>query len=350
MKNNPPRSGFTLIELLVVIAIIAVLIALLLPAVQAAREAARRAQCINNLKQIGLALHNYHSSIGSFPIGSSNQPPTIGAGNESWSSWSALSMMLPYMEQTPTYNAINFYYGAGRFDNTQYGYVCNTTAFLSRIASFLCPSDGNAGTNNINNYYGSMGTSMYSTVTADTTGLFAYMQKYTIADVRDGTSNTVAFAEAVVGEKSTAILGKGNGTGAIANGNGLADAYDVSSQKGTVQAGLTALKADMQLCDAAFLTARNNDKGRAWGMGAPGFTMFNTVVTPNGARWAACRYGCCPQSGHAHMEVANSYHSGGVNVCFADGSVKFIKDSIAYPTWWALGTRANGETISSDAY
>jgi prepilin-type N-terminal cleavage/methylation domain-containing protein/prepilin-type processing-associated H-X9-DG protein len=336
------RPGFTLIELLVVIAIIAVLIALLLPAVQAAREAARRAQCVNNLKQVGLALHNYHSGIGSFPLGATLQPYTIGVGNETWSSWSAHAQMLPYMEQTPIYNAINFYYGAGR-EGTTYGYLCNSTSYLAKITSFECPSDGNAGNPKLNSYYASMGTSMYSTAVADTTGLFGYQQKYTIADVRDGTSNTIAFAEGIVGEKNTTILGKGNATGAIANGNGLQTIYDDSGK-------LVQLKKDMQLCDPAFLTSRNNDRGSYWGEGSMGQTMFNTVVTPNGSKWSACRYGCCPQASHAEMQVAGSFHSGGVNVALADGSVRFIKDSISYPTWWALGTRALGETVSSDSY
>jgi len=343
MPRTRPRTGFTLIELLVVIAIIAVLIALLLPAVQAAREAARRSQCVNNLKQIGLALHNYHSALNSFPLGSSLQPYDIGAGTEGWSSWSAHALMLPYMEQTAIYNAINFSYGPGREGST-YGYLCNTTSYNAVINSLLCPSDGNAGSANINNYHGSMGTSMYSTSNADTTGVFGYQQKYTIADVRDGTSNTVAFSEAVVGEKNTTVLSKGNSTGSISNGNGLQTAYDVSAKP------LTSLQADMALCDTAFKTSRNNDRGRRWGLGAMGFTMFNTVVPPNGAKWGACRYGCCPQAGHAEIQNATSYHSGGVNVAMADGSVKFVKDSISYPTWWAIGTRANGEVVSADAY
>ncbi len=335
------RRGFTLIELLVVIAIIAVLIALLLPAVQAAREAARRSQCVNNLKQMGLALHNYHQAIGSLPLGASLQYFDINSGHETWSSWSAHALMLPYMEQGAIYNAINFNYGPGREDG--YGYYCNTTSYLAKIASFMCPSDGNAGKVGLNNYNGSMGTSMYSTATSDTTGLFGYQQSYTLADIRDGTSNTIAFAEAVVGERNTSILGKGNSTGAIANGNGLQTIYDVSGR-------LNELKTDMQLCDTAFLSERNNDRGRYWGEGSMGNTMFNTVVAPNGAKWGACRYGCCPQAGHAELQVANSYHSGGVNVTMADGSVRFIKDSISYPTWWALGTRAGSETISSDSY
>ena len=133
------RQGFTLIELLVVIAIIAVLIALLLPAVQAAREAARRSQCVNNLKQIGLAMHNYHQSINSFPQGKSQSSSTFGTmtGYAGWGEWSAQAMMLPYMEQTPIYNSINFnydmIYGSGG--------STNLTASTRVITAFTCPSD-----------------------------------------------------------------------------------------------------------------------------------------------------------------------------------------------------------------
>jgi prepilin-type N-terminal cleavage/methylation domain-containing protein len=136
------RRGFTLIELLVVIAIIAVLIALLLPAVQAAREAARRAQCTNNLKQIGLAMHNYHQTNDKFPQGMSESTSVLGSytGYANWGEWSAQSMLLPYMEQTPIYNSINFCY-----DNIYgSGGSTNLTASTRVINGFLCPSDTQA--------------------------------------------------------------------------------------------------------------------------------------------------------------------------------------------------------------
>ena len=137
------RRGFTLIELLVVIAIIAVLIALLLPAVQAAREAARRAQCTNNLKQIGLAMHNYHQAVGSFPQGHSQSSSVLGTitAYANVTEWSAQAEMLPYMEQSPIYNAINFNYCSG----IGYGAFCNYTAACRLVSGFMCPSDTHCG-------------------------------------------------------------------------------------------------------------------------------------------------------------------------------------------------------------
>src|SRR5262249_42625779 len=178
-----PRAGFTLSGLLVVLGIIAVLPALLLPAVQAAREAARRSQCTNNLKQIGLAMHNYVSVAGSLPSGAALQPFDVGgtynpatnalAGNISnWGCWSAQGLMLPYLEQTVIFNAINFSFGLDYNRNTTnqvLGYQINSTAFNTTLATFGCPSDNNfnkvksnGGVNN-NSYHTSMGTSTFST-------------------------------------------------------------------------------------------------------------------------------------------------------------------------------------------
>ncbi len=214
------RRGFTLIELLVVIAIIAVLIALLLPAVQAAREAARRAQCVNNLKQIGLALHNYHDVNGSFPMGSGNCQWTSVGNYTPKQGLSIHSALLPHMEQSAIYNSINFMWGMEDGSTTTLPYPIQSTASNAQISAFICPSDLYAGDyfTNANCYFGSLGTTTYYVSSANatppattiyasspSTGLFAYQQSYNIASVIDGTSNTIAFCESSVGNPNSAL-------------------------------------------------------------------------------------------------------------------------------------------------
>ncbi|MDR3633513.1 MAG: DUF1559 domain-containing protein [Isosphaeraceae bacterium] len=344
--NTKLRRGFTLIELLVVIAIIAVLIALLLPAVQAAREAARRAQCVNNLKQIGLGLHNYHQSANKFPLGSSY---THGA---TWNNWSAHGLMLAYIEQTAIYSAINFSLeGPGEATGA------NATAYNTKINAFLCPSDSNAGESgrggspNINSYNGCFGTTTYVNADfvnpGDTTGCFAWRIAYGINGITDGTSNTIIFSEAIVSPSNAnavrgqLIMNSGDNTGD--------QVFDVNTIPiATVNSGL-------QTCNTAFVASNiSNTHGHYWAVGHSGATLFNTVVPPNSKLypWGGCRKDCSASCDAADMIYSNasSYHSGGVNCCMADGSVKFVKDSVAMSVWWALGTRANGEVVSADAY
>ncbi|WP_337177828.1 DUF1559 domain-containing protein [Paludisphaera sp.] len=346
--HRRPRAGFTLIELLVVIAIIAVLIALLLPAVQAAREAARRSQCVNNLKQIGLAMHNYHSTHSTFPPGSTQAPyapPNIDTGVPAWDSWSAHALLLGYLEQQPLYNAANFNYAPAW--GGQPGYYINSTVYESRIAGFLCPSDGNAGKTNINSYHSSVGTSTYNccqAAAANTTGVFGYNRGSTTADIIDGTSNTLAFSEALVGNRFGGPL-PGNSTGNVSSA-GAANQVDVGRLANAIQ----LLKSDDATCQAAFQTNGGTGRGNHWAAGAMGYSMFNTVYPPGATKWSACRMDCCAQAEHAHYQNANSNHSGGVNALFGDGSVKFIKNSINWQTWWAIGTTSLGEVVGSDSY
>jgi len=352
------RRGFTLIELLVVIAIIAVLIALLLPAVQAAREAARRSQCVNNLKQIGLGLHNYHSAQNCFPLGATLQPWDVGAPppQDNWDCWSAHAQMLPYLEQTAIYNALNFSFAPQRGN---YGYNCNTTGYLTKIATFGCPSDGNWATSgNLNNYFASIGPSAYSTAQRDSAGMFAYQQMYSTADVKDGTSNTIAFGESLVGARASGVLDPANSTGNITSQFPAGNPESFVDLRTASANILPTLQADIQACNTAWATIvagsnPRNDRGSRWGCGAMGYSMFNTIIPPNGgglAKFNACRIGCCYQASHAHYQVATSNHAGGVNFCFADGSVKLLKSTIAFQTYWSLGSRNGGETISADAY
>jgi len=353
--------GFTLIELLVVIAIIAVLIALLLPAVQGAREAARRSQCTNGLKQLGLALHNYHQTNNTFPLGGSRNPYDYPAtydsgsanpstGTATWDSWSAQALMLSYLEQQPLYNAINFSFGSGARGGA--GTPINSTVYNTKLAIFLCPSDGLAGKDNINSYFASAGTMTINCCTAtarSATGPFAYENSASVADIVDGTSNTIAFSEVLNSEPGNAIRPgiRGNSTGNIGS-NQAANQIDVTTLVGAV----AKVQADMQACTVKFMSSGGTGGGTGlrWGNGAFGYSMFNTVGTPNMTRWSACRMDCCVQAQHAHYINASSYHSGGVNVLLCDGSVRFAKSSISMPTWWALGTKANNEVVSADAW
>jgi len=351
--STTPRRGFTLIELLVVIAIIAVLIALLLPAVQSAREAARRSQCLNNLKQVGIGLHNYHSTHETFPLGASLNPYDATAAPTSWNCWSAQALLLGYMEQAPIYNAINFNF-APEWGGTM-AYNINSTAANTVIKTFLCPSDDGAGKDGyINSYVASQGTTTYGYPFDDndynlyhkSTGVFAYQKSYSISGVKDGSSNTIAYSEALVNDPGNEpFLGKATGNA----GSGANLNLDVKA------VGMARLQADLDACNTKFASPGGvgGGPGTRWSCGAMGYTMFNTVVPPNGGgkvKWSACRMGCCAQAQHADYVNATSGHPGGVNALFADGSVKFIKDSISMPTWWAIGTRAGREVVSADSY
>ncbi len=374
MSGNRVRSerhGFTLIELLVVIAIIAILIALLLPAVQSAREAARRMQCVNNLKQIGLGMHNYESSYGCFPLGVSRYG-LITTYN--WDCWSGHAMMLANIEQAPMYNAINFMLGNNGANS--YGYYANSTVTSTRVSVFLCPSDPNAGTLQVLrsadgredmldlSYVASAGTTTNSPnntaptntwATMGSTGLFWWYIAYGIRNVTDGTSNTVAFSEALVSNYggSTAAASAsvpmypGNSMTGIAGAGGAAQQYDANQNPAAVLAGLQACTAEWQ-AHKGF----NNARGIFWEVGSLGMTMFNTIAPPNSTQypWGDCRYTGGGYPNDATFANVNSLHPGGINVLMADGSVRFVKDAISQATWWALGTRANGEVLSSDAY
>jgi prepilin-type N-terminal cleavage/methylation domain-containing protein/prepilin-type processing-associated H-X9-DG protein len=357
------QGGFTLIELLVVIAIIAVLIALLLPAVQSAREAARRSQCTNNLKQIGLAMHNYHTVYDKFPLGVSASNNAWNANNGcsalvTWNGWSVHAFLLPYLEATPVYNAINF-----AFDPL----VCNSqsfqnTAFLTSIPGFLCPSDpnsGKAGLGFINNYCGSIGTSIgvVQNYPSSSSGVFSYSTPYGLRDITDGSSNSVAFAESLVGNGGKSAGYRGNGVA------GLCYAWILDASQNPTQT-----MATIQACNAGWNQALTSgspyggtinigvNRGYYWGWGAESMSLINTIIPPSSTQypWNACRTGCqgCGNYDMDHAEIANvsSQHPGGANVTFADGHVQFVKSTLSIPTWWALGTVSGSEVISSDSY
>jgi prepilin-type N-terminal cleavage/methylation domain-containing protein/prepilin-type processing-associated H-X9-DG protein len=355
--------GFTLIELLVVIAIIAVLIALLLPAVQAAREAARRSSCVNNLKQIGLALHNYHDVNGTFPMGAGSGWYTASAPYyNSKHNWSIHAAILPMLGQVPLYNAINFNWGTADAPTQLPTFPINSTAIQTQVNTYLCPSDPDgpvnlaSGTADANNDYfgclgattdtlGAFGSGAPSLATVPTSGLFAYQQAKGINQVIDGTSNSVAFAESTVGSSGAAPRQRLIGLTGISM-PAAALQVNVFNDPADVLAGLAA-------CNAAWTAGTktpDKQRGDAWATGGMAMTLFNTVATPNAYNdtWAYC--GRDGSGTMAAFSNADSYHPGGVNVLMADGSVKFIKDTINQRTWWSLGTINGGEVVSSDSF
>ena len=347
------KRGFTLIELLVVIAIIAVLIALLLPAVQSAREAARRMQCVNNMKQIGLALHNYHDQVGTFPQGASSAiitPPRTYLAKQNWG---YLAAILPQLELTPIYNSINFSVGV---QLSGFCYAINSTAINTQVRTFLCPTDPNSGSGFTisNNYYGSVGTTTNLTnagpnattlAAYPTTGLFAFQRSYGIQAITDGTSNTIAVSESTVGNPSQTVGAKNVGLTKVSGVPAAAILLDASTDYNSTLLGLRA-------CDAAWKAGSGIDarRGAQWALGGMCFTLFNTVAVPNSIddTWTYC--GSINTASFTNDSEADSFHPGGVNALMADGSVRFLKNSINIRTWWALGTRAGGEVLSADSY
>jgi prepilin-type N-terminal cleavage/methylation domain-containing protein/prepilin-type processing-associated H-X9-DG protein len=331
------RRGFTLIELLVVIAIIAVLIALLLPAVQSAREAARRIQCVNNLKQLGLAMHNYHGAIGTFPIGRQgiNRPvgdpgypgdPTGGNHRRSWA-----LLLLPYFEQGALYNAVNFSYS--------YNGAGNLTVIDDGIGLFWCPSDPNVQSDRLGglaqraaNYMANWGNATYyqssynNPYTTGPLGVvtfagapFALDRAFGIQTITDGASNTLLMSEVIA---------------CMPNGTTTAG----EDHRGMI------FNDDANCAMFMAYTAPNSTTPDL----VPGYCQYPyqnnppcTSAYPNG--------GTVPVGAPA-FNAARSYHPGGVNALLADGSVRFVKNSIAPANWQGLSTTQGGEVISSDGY
>jgi prepilin-type N-terminal cleavage/methylation domain-containing protein/prepilin-type processing-associated H-X9-DG protein len=354
MKRDPcshdSSGGFTLIELLVVIAIITVLIALLLPAVQSAREAARRTQCINNLKQIGLALQNYHDVNGSFPIGvqwfGSWDTQCSNGGSFAASGHNMFTAILPYVEQSPVFNAINFSFGSlsvsGQLQYGVYAGPIQSTALQSHINTFICPSEVSPTSGQ--SIYMPISQTSYAAVLGyldiihylhypnacnsyiQPDGVFGIGYSCRITSIPDGMSNTMFVGEASrfknevdnwMNEWSSAYWW--NST--IPNVSRLS-AFATTAPK---------LNANLQTPDPQSY----NDISRSY----TGY-YDSWVYDPNPAYNAL----------NAGQFGFHSQHPSGANFVFGDGAVRFLKQQINPSVYRALSTKAGGEVISADAY
>jgi prepilin-type N-terminal cleavage/methylation domain-containing protein/prepilin-type processing-associated H-X9-DG protein len=366
------RVGFTLIELLVVIAIIAVLIALLLPAVQAAREAARRAQCTNNLKQLGLAMHNYHDANNCFPPGGTNASNLQGQVAQGWGCWSAQSMMLPYLEQTTIYNACNFNLACEDLGNGVD--LAQTTATTRSISAFLCPSNqvqpysqystisyifpGNTYFCSVGSGLNQYGNSPYAELpvgSAAPNGMFqVFGPPIGVQSVIDGTSNTIAMGEWITGSNGGTLIIPMD---VAVMGATLPPGASPGSPLLLMPAGGYAFNTWLRQC-AQQIPATNaqgnpySELGQDWCVGLFFHTLGNTLVGPNPPypNCTADMYGLGDLDDDYGYFGLSSRHPGGCNVLMADGSARFLKNSVNQLTVWSLGSRAQGEVISSDQY
>ena len=337
LRTSSFRRGFTLIELLVVIAIIAILISLLLPAVQSAREAARRSQCKNNLKQIGLALQNYHDNAKMFPKANFMVSTAAGSfpttNSYQWEGRSWLFMLFPQMDQAALYKKIPPFLP---WDDSAY-----TALRRTKLPPLVCPSDRTFPSADQGNcsYHASTGPNLgWVNSATSNIGMFHVNYSVRIAEVRDGMSNTIAVAEGLIGDNNNGIYEVGDYVRSVS----LTVAGWTTS---TISPPASEVEIYGQACAAGTVDHRSTG-GRDWLAGTVAFNFFNTIAPPNWKYPSCTDCAICGYADDTGVYPSRSYHAGGTHHLMGDGAVRLVSNTIELKMYQALGTRAGKEPVA----